>query len=225
MRRWNLVSANLMAVMAFATIGCGEAFRAYTPSQNSSAEQSQKAASVAVEKAQQASLDAQTVMQEAQVTLRGLQDANGNIKLDLFMQPGLNPGSAGLGALTAKIREVFDQVFEKVADVRARYTEARLRLSDFAAKLDPNNPAEAELLAQLQKQLEQVDALEAKFLDGVQQLAGKLDLLTQALDNITNRVTLALPGWGSLVGLALDYFVMSDVKSLILELKAKLLAL
>ncbi len=109
--------------------------------------------------------------------------------------------------------------------MKQKFADARRLLASAMAKLDLNDPAQAKIADEIKKQLANIDVLEGKFSDTMHMLASKLDLATEGLDKIITGVTSSIPGWGSIIGLAIDYLVMNDVKALIQDLKARLLAL
>lgn len=215
----------LVVVFALAGIGCGQGFQTASSLGKNSTESTTSKANVAVQKAADASSSAQFTMVEAVQFLAQLQDANGNINIDLFNGSSPLPGKPILSDVIGKIRSAFDQVFAKVAFVKSQFGEARLLLVDAIAKLDANDPHQAAVIEELKKQLVVLDDLEAKFSDQMQFLASKLDQASAGLDQLLARATGAIPGVGGIiVGIAVDYFVMNDVRALITELKGKLLA-
>lgn len=223
-RSMNLINVTILAGLATATIGCGQGFQTLNAGQNSALRAAE--VSTAVKQAEAASNNAQLAIIEANEILKEIQDENGNIKINLFTKSSTSEVQAKflLNGVIAKLQEVFDRVFEKVATVKAQFNQARQTLADALAKLDTSNPAQAAMIAQLQAELSKLDALETRFSTSMHSLATKLDLAVLALDKVITGATSFIPGWGSLVGLAIDYFLMSDVKALIMELKTKLLA-
>lgn len=220
----NYMASGLVVLFAATGIGCGQGFQSSSGGQNSAASATSNA-NVAVQKAADASASAQTTMTDAILILSQLQDGSGNINIELFNGSTPLPGKPILSEVIGKIRAAFDQVFAKVAFVKAQFAEARRLIADSIAKLDANDPHQAILIDELKQQLVLVDNLEAKFSEQFHLVAGKLDQASAGLDKLLARATGAIPGVGGIiVGIAVDYFVMNDVRALITELKGKLLA-
>lgn len=227
-----LCSLSLAAVFAVSSIGCGQGFKTSSANQSKATETGGLSVtpdiSASLKKAEEAAASAQTAMVDANNALKEIQDENGNINLGLFIRPQTSSKvevQSLLSPVIDKLKAVFDTVFAKVALVKQKFADARRLLADAMAKLDLNDPAQAKIADEIKKQLANIDALEAKFTDAMRMLASKLDLAMVGLDKIITGVTSSIPGWGSIVGLAIDYLFMSDVKALIQDLKARLLAL
>jgi hypothetical protein len=179
-----------------------------------------------MQKAEQAAKEAQAAIDDANKLINEITDDSGTINVGLFKKPAESVSTKGLlDPITDKLREVFDMIYAKVAVVKAAFAKARQALNDALAKIDQSNPANQAQVAMIMANLAKLDQLEAKFSDSMHMLASKLDLAISGLDGIISGLTTWLPGWGSLIGMALDMLVMNDVKAFILELKAKLLAL
>jgi hypothetical protein len=177
--------------------------------------------------AEQAAKEAQAAIDDANKMMAEITDENGTINVGLFKKAS-SAGTAQKGLLdplTNKIRAVFDQVYAKVLVVKISFAKAKQALNDALAKIDQSNPVNQAQIAMIMANLAKIDQLEAKFSESMHQLASKLDLAIAGLDSIITGVTTWLPGWGSLIGMALDMLVMGDIKAFILELKAKLMAL
>jgi hypothetical protein len=217
----------LIVLAAVSAIGCGQGFKSGSSASGNSAASTIANIDDQLAKANQAAKDAQTAMGEAQDAIDQITDANGNINISLFTKSSSSQvqSSGLLAPLVAKLQPLFDNVFNKVNMVEQQFAAARLALADALGKLNQNDPAQAALVAKVQAQLAQIDALEASFRDKVHALAGKLTLAITGLDKIINGVTSFIPGFGWLASWALDMFVMDDVKNLILDLQTKLLAI
>lgn len=221
MKPVNNILVALIVVLTAATVGCGQGFKAQSGS-NTAAEINDS-----IQKAEEASRLAEQAMADAHAILKEITDENGNINVGLFTKSKTSEVETQfiLNGVTAKLREVFDKVFAKVAVVKEQFALARQKLTEALAKLDQNNPAHSAQIQELMAQIARIGALETQFSAQMHSLASKLDLAISGLNGIITGVTSWIPGWGSLVGLALDFFVMSDLKALIMELKAKLMAL
>jgi F0F1-type ATP synthase membrane subunit b/b' len=216
--------AALVVTVAASTVGCGKAMK--SASSGGTVAERQASVDQHVKEAQQASKDAQDALTAAQAALAQISDPSGNFNLGLFS--GLNGQvslSNLLGPLTDKLKAVFDQVYDKLALVKQKYSDARAVLADATANLNPNDPVQAQLIAQINAELANLESLEAKYTSSIHMLASKLTLVSNSLDRIVNGVTNVIPGFGSIVGLALDFFVLDDVKNLIADFQTKLLAL
>ena len=214
-----------LAVVAFTgVIGCGQGFKGASHNGGITAAD----ISNELAKAEEANKMALAAMDEANQALAEITDEKGNINVSLFSRTGTSGDVQTqflLNGLIDKLRGVFDKVFASVEMVKAKFNEARGKLMEAVAKLDPNDPAQAALIAEINKRVIQIDGMEAKFSNAMHMLAGKLDLAIIGLDKIVSGVTSFIPGFGWLANMALDYFVMGDVKALINELKLRLLAL
>lgn len=237
----NLLTGISVAIMAAGLMGCGQGFK----SNGVSAEDSAKSAAFdsAISKAEKANQDAQNAMNAATEALMTIQDTSGNINLGLFLKGGSSSsssssssggasndpstvGSAGLlTPVIDKLRATFDIVFQKVADVKAKFQEARQALLIALSKLDANDPAQAYMQQQIMKQLSRIDAMEDQFRIQLAGLGAKLDQAVVALQKIISGATSFIPGWGPIVNFAVDFFVMSDITNFINEIKMKLLTI
>ncbi len=227
MRSINWLCGSLIAILAAGSIGCGQTFR---PFANDGAN-TQLGADIdeTLAKAEEATQAAKAAIDEANQLISQITDDNGNINIGLFTSSGSQKVSAnGLGLidpLLDELREVINKVYDKALFVKEQLAKARQALQEALAKIDQSNPANAGQVQMIMTQLAKLDQLEAQFSSSMHSLASKLDLAIAGLDGIIQGVITFIPGWGSLVGLALDFLVMSDVKALILELKMKLMSL
>lgn len=221
----NWLSGTIIAVIAAGSIGCGQTLKPFGYQGKDSALGGDVTDSLT--KAEMAAKDAQMAMDEANALIAQITDENGNINIGLFKKPGANAVTTQglLDPLTNQLRAVFDKVFAKVQLVKSQFALARQGLNDALAKIDQTNPANAAMVANIMAQLAKIDALEAQFSTQMHSLASKLDLAVAGLDAIIKGATTFIPGFGSIIGLAIDMFVMGDIKALILELKTKLMAL
>jgi hypothetical protein len=223
MKSANLFWGSVIAIIAVGSIGCSNSMRPYSSSSEKGSNGGMSVEDDAMMKAEQAAKDAQSALNEANAAIAEITDDSGNINVGLFRSSSTN--NKLLSPLTDKLRAVFDKVYAKVLLVKTNFTKARTALNDALAKVDQSNPANAALVATIMANLAKLDQLEAQFSTTMHSLASKLDLAIAGLQGIIGGVITAIPGWGSIIGLALDYFVMGDVKAFILELKAKLMAL
>lgn len=225
MKSLNIITRGLIVAMVVTSIGCGQGFR--VQGSGNSVGSNSTDISAELEKAESASKAAQQAMAEADQVIRTITDEKGNINLGLFMKSSSQEVQAAgiLSPITDQLRKVFDTVFSKAEAVKAQFNAARASLADALGKLDVNNPVHAAAIEQIKAQLAKIDALEAQFKAAMASLASKLDIAVTALSGLISGATTFIPGWGSIIGLAIDFFVMSEVKGLIAELKARLLAL
>ena len=221
----NWLSVSIVAVLAAGSIGCGQTMRPYSVKGVDTSLNVESDDQMA--KAEQAAKDAQVAIDEANVLIANITDDNGNINIGLFKKAS-NSGvttQALLDPISNHLRAVFDKVYAKILLVKQQFAVARQALNDALARIDQANPANAAQVALIMAQLAKIDQLEAQFSTSMRSLASKLDLATAGLDAIIKGVTTFIPGWGSLIGMALDFLIMGDIKALIMELKAKLMAL
>lgn len=212
----------MAALLAAGTIGCGQGMKPSGGTVESTAMVANADDQIA--KAEKAASEAKIAIDEANSLIAQITDDNGNIKISLFQMLGSVGSGAGLNPLTAKLRAAFDKIFQKVTTVKQQFGVARQALKDALAKLDQNNPILASQIAVVTANLAKLDDLEVKFSVSMHLLASKMDLATKGLDLLVKGVTSFIPGFGAIVGLAIDFLVMDDVKMLILELKMKLMA-
>jgi len=225
MKARNWLSGSIIAVFAAGSIGCGNTMRPYKVEGVDTSLTIESDDQFA--KAEQAAKEAQLAMDEANALIAEITDDNGNINVGLFKKASNNTVTtqALLDPITNKLRAVFDKIYDKALLVKTQFAKARQALNDALAKIDQTNPANSAQIALITAQLAALDKLEAQYSTSMRSLASKLDLAVAGLDAIIKGVTTFIPGWGSLVGMALDFLVMGDLKNLILELKTKLMAL
>lgn len=225
MKAFNWLGSSIVVVLAAGSIGCGNTMRPYSSAKDIDSTLTVESDDQML-KAEQAAKEAQAAIDDANKLINEITDDNGTINVGLFKKPAGGASAKGLlDPITAKLREVFDQIYAKVLVVKQAFGKARQALNDALAKIDQSNPVNAAQVAMIMANLAKLDQLEAKFSESMHMLASKLDLAIAGLDSIITGVTTWLPGWGSLIGMALDMLVMGDVKAFILELKAKLMAL
>ena len=224
------LSGFLATVMVVGTVGCGQGFQTGSSQATDVLEKENTPVNVDQEiaNAQKASADAQSAITEAQAVIQEITDSKGNINLNLFKKASkaeTTTAASPLTGLTSKLRGVFDKVFDKVAVVRVNYDNARKNLADALAKLDRNDPVQAEMVNRILSEMAKIDVLEKQFLASIKGLASKLDLAITGLDKLVSGITSFIPGFGWVVNYLLDWLVIDDVKTLILELKYKLMNL
>lgn len=222
----NLITGSVLVVFAASLVGCSQGFE----SQGKITTNGAQAVDISSEmsKAEQANQAALSAITDANNALKDITDANGNINVGLFSKSSASADVTSQGLLTGiieKLRPKFEQLFSKVTAVKAKFTEARALLAAAMAKLDQSNPAHAIMIQEIMGQLAKIDAMERTFSASMQQLAGKLDLAIVGLERIVSGATSFIPGFGWLANLALDYFVMGDIKNFIYEVKMRLMAL
>lgn len=222
---------SLMAILAVGLMGCGQGFQVNGAGStggalNNGEIESTTGVDVQNEmlKAEAAAKEAELAINEVNALLAEITDKNGNVNIGFF-QKSETQTKGILDPILAKLRTKFNELFAKVVAVKAKFTEARAQLNAALAKLDQNDPAQALLYQQVKSQLVKVDAMEAQFSASMHTLAGKLDLVTVALQKLISGVTSFIPGFGWVVDLAIDFLLMGDVKAFIAEVKAQLLAL
>lgn len=213
----------LVAVLAVCAVGCGNGFRSGGSFSDNAAERAQQVDDT-LDKVQTATVDAQKAMDEANAAIASISDSNGNIKINLFASNGSTVQSQGLLApIIAKLKPVFDKVFEKVSFVKAQFDNAKNMLNAALAKLNPNDPS----VIKLKEALAKVESLEEAFRTQVHMVAGKLTLALSGLDRLVSLATsfIPIPGLGMIAGTLIDMFVLDDVRNLVLDLQMKLLAI
>jgi len=214
--------------MAVSAIGCGQGFKSGSNNAGSTGAQAVTGSiDDQLAKADEAQQEAAVAMNDAQTAVNGLLDSNGNINLLLFTKSSSSQvqTSGVLAGLVNKLKPLFDTAFNKVAAAKQKYDDARTALNNALNAINQADPAAADTVAKLKAQLSTLDSAEASFLNSVHLLAGKLTLVSSALDGLVSGVTSFIPGYGAIIGWVLDNFVMDDVKNLILDLQTKLLAL
>ncbi len=209
----------LVALLVIVAIGCGQGMKstggAYTAATAANVDEQ-------MNKAAKASADAQTAMSDAMLAISTILSSNGSINGGLF-----SLGQGPLAPLIDKIQPVFDKVYDKALMVKKQFETARAALADAVAKLNPNDPAQAATIAQIMEQMKQIDGLELKFEDTMHSLATKLNLAMTGIDQLVNMATslIPIPGLNWIVGMAIDYLLVNDVKTMIQNFQMKLLAL
>jgi hypothetical protein len=231
-KNYGLLTGSVMVVLCAGLVGCGQGFRGTSSGSASlgSSGTNQPAAvdiDKELQKAEEASIQAQEAMAEADKAIAEITDDKGNINVSLFSKTKTSEVQSQflLKGVMAKLTGVFDKVFARVQVVKSKFDAARNALVAALEKLDGTNPAQAALVAEIRAKLVAIDAMEGQFRNAMHMLAGKLDLAMTGIDRLVSGATSFIPGFGWVANLALDYFVMSDVKNLVAELKARLLAL
>jgi len=225
MIKQRIIAGSVLAIFAVSTIGCGQGLRSSGGTGKVTASHVEDI-SKEVQKAEQANEEAQNAILEANLALASIQDEKGNIKISLFKKSTSEVNTTGLlTPVIDRLRVTFETVFAKVALVKAKFNEARQLLMVALSRLDHNDPAQAALIAEVMKQMAAIDAMEAKFRTSMFQLAGKLDLAVDALSKIISGATSFIPGFGSIIGIGLDFLVMSDIRNFVAEIKMKLMGI
>ncbi|MBX3022968.1 MAG: hypothetical protein KF799_14935 [Bdellovibrionales bacterium] len=220
------VSVVLATVFAFSSIGCGNGFRTNSNSSSSLSQGQSVNVDDQIAKAQDAADEAQKAMAEAELALADIMDANGKIKINLFSASSVDSQTRTVGLLAPivdKLNGVFDKLFSKVDVVKAQFAKARTLLSGALAQVIAGGGSQAQIDL-IKAQIAKVDLLEGQFANSIHMLAGKLDLATAALDKLVLSASSLIPGIGSIAGIFIDMFLMSDVKNLIANVKARMLA-
>jgi len=220
----------LIVMISIGLIGCGQGFKSNVISGGGAL--GGKIESVAdvkaqIDEAQKATDDAQNAMAEAQAAIASITDKNGNLDINVFSASSTVAPQGVLSPILDKFRTVFDTVISKIQLVKGKFDEARAALVSAMAKLDPNNPAHQALIAQIQNGLAMLDNLEMQFHNTMQMLASKLDIATAAIDDLVAKgcALIPIPGLCQIAGVLVNMLILDDVKNLIAEFKAKLLAL
>lgn len=219
------IAVTIASVFAMSSVGCGQGFR--TSSGASTMGGQSVNINDSLNSAQKATDEAQKAMAEADAALADIMDANGNIKLNLFSSSSVNSQTHTAGLLSPivdKLNGVFDKLFAKVDMVKTQFAKARTLLEAALVQVQAAGGNQAQI-DMIRAQIAKVDALETQFSTSMHLLAGKLDLASAALDKLVNSATSMIPGIGAIAGIFVDLFLMSDVKNLIAQIKAKLLAL
>lgn len=221
----------LVVMISVGLIGCGQGFKSNIGGAGGALGgkiESITDVKAQIDEAQKATEDAQDAMAEAQAAIASISDEKGNININVFSASSSTVTPQGiLSPVLDKLRTVFDTVISKVQLVKSKFDAARAALVDAMAKLDPNNPAHQALISQIQSGLAMLDNLEMQFHNTMQMLASKLDIATAAIDSLVAKgcALIPIPGLCQIAGAIVDMLVLNDVKSLIAEFKAKLLAL
>lgn len=227
----NYLAVVLATLFATSGIGCGKGMRSAAPVvAEKTSEQSDGSFDISeqLNKAEEASKEAQKAMAEAEVVLAEIMDENGNVRINLFASTSVDSQTRTVGLLSPlldKLNGVFDRVFEKVDFVKTQFANARMLLIQAMAKLDPNNAAHLSAIQAIKDQLNKIDGLERAFASSMHGLASKLDLATSALDKLINLGTsfIPVPGLGAVAGILIDLFLTGEVKDYISTVKLRLL--
>ena len=230
-QRQSLKNAAVILFSAGLTVGltgCGSGFKAGTASDNVSAAAVKANIDDQMNKAQQATKDAQLAIADAQVAIASISDKNGNIKVGLFSKATSETQTQGLlSPLLDRLQPVFDKVYAKGLLVKQRFDSARISLADAISKLDKNNPAQAAQIQTVMDEMAQIDQLELQFQTSMHTLASRLNYAMNAIDKLVSAATSLIPipivGW--IAGMAIDYFIVDDVKTMIQNFQLKLMSI
>lgn len=172
-------------------------------------------------KAVQESVDeSQKAMAEAKELLNSFSnEKTGKINLWALMTSSSNSTaqSQSIFFIYEKLSEVLDRIIDKVALVKGKFNEVRVRLAAEAAKLDPNRPDHQVLLQQINQMMAQIDRAESQFSLVLGQLASRLDLVNAGIDALTASAGSLFPGAGIIVSV-----LTNQVKMAITEFQTKL---
>ena len=135
-------------------------------------------------------------------------------------EPSMEGVSAkSLTGLPERLREALNKVYDKltipVQKAKAGLANARLQLASAMAKLDPKNPAYAEMIAKLQEAMLKLDGLESRFTGIYKALALKIDVVLAGVDQLISRASSS--PWLFLVVMELE-----EVREVILEFQDRL---
>lgn len=217
MKTIRAITGSVGILCCVSLIGCGQGLKSSGSSQGS---QSIDTSSVntQINQAAQAANDASSALQNVTTAINQISDAQGNINIGMFLMGSDNP----LNALIAQLQTYFDQFYTKAQAVESSLDSARTQIQQAIAQLNPNDPAQATEIQQLNAELAQVNSLDQQFSNAMHSLATKLGTAMTGLDNLINGVTASIPGWGAIVGLAVDWLVMDNVRTLFQDMENKL---
>ncbi len=176
----------------------------------------------AIREAEKAASEVEEALDAAQSTLGELLDDKGRVREDLFTQSSSSQSVetqsifAIFSFISGPLTKVFDRVLEQIKRSTAVFDQTRAKIADQLSKLDPSNPAHASAIASLMAAMERVDLLEGQYKSVVHNLASKIDMIVNQIDNITSR----LGFFGFILQLITD-----QVKLPLLDLKSKLMSL
>ena len=231
----HLSKISMMIFFSVSAVGCGQGMTSNNPSPNATGSNgaagggtvSNADVEAVIQKAAQANQEAANALIEAERVLASIQDANGDIKLSFF-QANQAPAVQAKGVMSPiidKIRPTFDKIIAQVKLVKGKFNEARQLLVSALSRLDHRDPSQAYLINEITKQMAAIDKMEARFRASMLTVTKKLDKAVDQLDKLVSGVSSAIPGWGIIIGIGLDYFVMGEIREYIEEVKFELLSL
>ncbi len=98
-----------------------------------------------------------------------------------------------LTGLPERLKEALDKVYDKVtipvAKAKEMIAKARMQLAVAMAKLDPKNPAHAEMIAKLTEALAKLDGVESRLTGVYKALASKIDVVLAGVDQLIAKVS------------------------------------
>lgn len=217
----------LTVTLAVSMTACGSGFKG-APSSSSSSSSSGLGSLTDTKAIESAAADAQVSIDDASLLLASVDEANQTPGLSKTVEMQALSPSFILDGFKGKLSKKLDAVLAKVAVVKARLNDARAKIADAIAKIDTSDPRSAALVAALTSQMEKLDQLEQKFYQGIQLLTDRMDMAAASLDKLADLAGSAAgsinPIFGGIAGLAAQYMI-SQIKDVIAEFKAKLLAL
>lgn len=164
--------------------------------------------------------ESETAMVEAKQILSEFSNPDGSIKLWALLTSSSSSTeveSQSIFIIYEKLSEILNRVYEKVAEVKGKFDEARALLAVEASKLDPNNPLHQATLEQINLMMSQIDGAESQFSMALNQLAGQLDLVNNGIDMLTASAGGLFPGAGIIVSI-----LTNQVKMAITEFQTKI---
>lgn len=134
-----------------------------------------------------------------------------------FQLPSLPVGQGFGGFVSSRIKPLLDKVLTSVGQARLTLNTARQQIVDALSKLDQSNPAHAALISKMMEIMVKFDALEAKINAMKSALAGRVDLISNKIDQFVSKLNPILQ--------VLLMIEVNNVKELLQDFKTRLLAL
>lgn len=129
--------------------------------------------------ADQAILDAVKLMDDLQsdgvLNVSSVEAMNQQVQDELSAQ--------GLLGLSGKLDKVFDKAIDAITKAKGALGQARQKVQDALAKLDPNNPAHLPMIDKLNQLLLRMDEVENKFDQAITKLIDKVDHFMGIIDD------------------------------------------
>lgn len=135
---------------------------------------------------------AETAMIEAEETLNELLDENGNLKVNLFSSNSVVTPQ-GFTPISTYLDKAFNKVIEAIQRVTGITDQARAKITDVMAKLDPSNPLHAPMIERLNQVLAKFDETVGR-LDGILAMViAKVDMISEKIDAYKAKLDMTNP--------------------------------
>lgn len=202
MKAERILKGVILSALVGLTTGCGQGFVGFSGTDPQLVIANQE---LELAKIQSETEAAEVAMTEAQAVIDGIL-VDGQIRIPESNSLNLNLGS--ISGIANKLRAVLDKVYNRLLGATAKaqgmITNARAQIAAAIAKLDPNDPRQAEMIAKLQQMLDRIDELSGRLGVIYDLLADQVNILVDKVDELIVRLD---------TGSILNTIIVNELKS------------